>query len=73
MDIIKLLIQIKNTYKKQANPEIAEGMSAYMKDKFDFFGIKKPLRNDLLKAYLPQMKNNLKENKADKFNPEITE
>ncbi|MBK9525647.1 MAG: DNA alkylation repair protein [Bacteroidetes bacterium] len=40
MDIIKLLIQIKNTYKKQANPEIAEGMSAYMKDKFDFFGIK---------------------------------
>ncbi|MBK9540791.1 MAG: DNA alkylation repair protein [Bacteroidetes bacterium] len=57
MDIIKLLIQIKNTYKKQANPEIAEGMSAYMKDKFDFFGIKKPLRNDLLKAYLPQLKN----------------
>jgi len=35
-----------------AIPQIAEGQKAYMKDKFDFYGLKSPIRKNLQKPFL---------------------
>jgi len=48
-------------FKKNANPEIAIGQKAYMKNNFDFYGIKTPDRRKiqkpfLVKKYLPPKK-----------------
>ncbi len=40
----------------KANPENAKAMKAYMKDKFDFFGIKSPLRKELSKSIWAELK-----------------
>ena len=57
-DFIKTL---ENEFKKNANPEIAYGQKAYMKNQFDFYGIKTPIRRKiqtpfLVKEYLPSKK-----------------
>ncbi|HRH67376.1 MAG TPA: DNA alkylation repair protein [Bacteroidia bacterium] len=57
MNISELLTEIKQEYKNHRNKENALAMKAYLKGKFSFFGIKKPLRNELLKPFLPALKN----------------
>jgi 3-methyladenine DNA glycosylase AlkD len=49
MDIFK-------TLEKNANPEKAAGMSAYLKDQFKFLGIQKPERERLTGEFLKQKK-----------------
>jgi 3-methyladenine DNA glycosylase AlkD len=48
-EIIKILYE-------NANPENAAPMKKYMKDKFDFLGLKKPERNLLSKQFLKEAK-----------------
>lgn len=49
---------LSNEFQRNSNPEIAAGQKAYMRDQFEFFGIKAPIRKEiqkpfLVKAYLP--------------------
>lgn len=46
----------EQTFRAASNPEEAPGMKAYMKDHFDFLGIKTPERRALLKPYLAELK-----------------
>ncbi|NJN41544.1 MAG: DNA alkylation repair protein [Flammeovirgaceae bacterium] len=39
-------------FKRHANPKIAEGQKAYMKDHFEFYGIKAPVRREIQKPFL---------------------
>ncbi len=41
-------------FEANANPEIAPQMKAYMKNRFEFFGIKSPLRKQLEKQFLAE-------------------
>lgn len=43
---------IDNTFKENQNAENEKEMKRYMKDKFDFYGIKAPDRRKLVKEYL---------------------
>ena len=52
---------LEKIYTENANPEYAEGQKAYMKNRFDFLGIKTPLRREISKAFLK--KQNLPEKK----------
>ena len=56
---------IELEYKKHSNSEIAQGQKAYMKNNFDFFGLKSPIRKDLQRPYLIKnalpLKSDLKE------------
>ncbi len=57
-DFIKIL---ETEFRKNANTEIAYGQKAYMKDQFEFYGIKAPLRKKIQqpfldKRYLPPKK-----------------
>ncbi len=54
-DFIKAL---EREFEKHANDKIARGQKAYMKNRFDFYGIKSPIRREiqkpfLMKKYLP--------------------
>lgn len=49
---------LREAFEQYADAEIAAGQKAYMKNKFEFFGIKSPIRKELqkpffLKEYLP--------------------
>lgn len=44
--------QIKKIFQANANTEYAEAMSRYMRYKFEYYGIKSPIRRSLQKAYL---------------------
>ena len=46
--------QIRNIYSDAGQANIAEGQVAYMKDKFDFFGIKAPVWAVLLRAFFKE-------------------
>lgn len=48
--------QIISVFQQNANPNNAKPMKAYMKDRFEFFGIKSPQRKALSKLYLSQAK-----------------
>lgn len=39
-----------------ANPEVAVGMKAYLRDQFEFLGLPTPYRRELFKAFLTQLK-----------------
>lgn len=39
-------------FKRNANPEIAAGQKAYMKDQFEFYGIKAPIRRKIQQPFL---------------------
>ncbi|MEI8046670.1 MAG: DNA alkylation repair protein [Bacteroidota bacterium] len=39
-------------FEKHANPEMAAGYKAYMRNKSEFYGLPSPLRRDLLKAFI---------------------
>ncbi len=43
---------IKNEFRKHANPEIASGQKAYMKNRFEFFGVQAPVRKEIQKRFL---------------------
>ena len=52
---------LETEFEKNANPEIALGQKTYMKNKFEFYGIKTPVRRKiqkpfLVKEYLPPKK-----------------
>ena len=38
-------------FRKNTNKEVAEGQKKYMRNKFEFLGIKAPLKNEILKAH----------------------
>ena len=48
--------KIIRTYQEHANPELAKGMKAYMRDQFDFFGIKSPVRRELSRPFFKEIK-----------------
>jgi len=61
-----LLEDLKVQFADHADNHIAQGQSAYMKNKFDFFGIKNPIRKNIQQPYL--LKENLPVKKeADKL------
>jgi 3-methyladenine DNA glycosylase AlkD len=52
MNATEYLQILKNTLEPHANSEEAVFMKKYMKDQFEFFGIKTPLRKELIKSLL---------------------
>lgn len=48
----KLIKEIQSKFETNANPEYAEQMSAYMRNKFKFYGIRSPKRYELIKPYI---------------------
>ena len=55
--MIEIVSSLKNSFEKNANPLSASKMSTYMKNKFCYYGIKAPLRNELIKEWLLETKN----------------
>ena len=47
---------VKEVFENAQNPENAAAMSAYMKNKFDFYGIPSPERKELYKGFLKSEK-----------------
>ncbi|MBN2680955.1 MAG: DNA alkylation repair protein [Bacteroidales bacterium] len=45
---------LKLDFEKNANAQIAAQMKAYMKGQFDYFGIKSPIRKELVKEFFKQ-------------------
>ena len=48
------LIPLKKLLGQQANPEAAGPMKKYMRDRFEFLGLKSPRRRELLKAFVAE-------------------
>ena len=48
--------EIKELYLEAANKNDAISMTAYMKNNFEFLGIKKPIRAEILKPYFIELK-----------------
>jgi 3-methyladenine DNA glycosylase AlkD len=48
--------EIVSTYQAHANPEVAEGMEAYLRNQFKCYGIKTPLRREISKPFLKEVK-----------------
>ncbi len=48
----KYLNELKKLFSISANPEQRDGMKAYMLNQFDFYGIKTPERDKIVKAYI---------------------
>jgi 3-methyladenine DNA glycosylase AlkD len=51
-----MINEIQSSFQKSKNPEIASGMKAYMKDNFDYLGIKSPERKTLQKQFVLELK-----------------
>ncbi|MFK5982192.1 MAG: DNA alkylation repair protein [Flavobacteriaceae bacterium] len=51
------IIKLEQEFKNNKNVEIAMGQKAYMKNRFDFFGLKSPIRKELQNPFL--LKTNL--------------
>jgi 3-methyladenine DNA glycosylase AlkD len=52
MEAIVYLTPLKQAFEKAANEKEAKGMKAYMLNQFEFYGIKTPQRDVLVKAFL---------------------
>ena len=50
------LKQLRTEFEKVADKEVAEGAAAYMRNQFEFLGIKTPLRRELSKDLINQTK-----------------
>ncbi len=50
--MLEYLIPLAESFAENANDEIAFKMKKYMRDQFDYFGIKSPERKILKKAFL---------------------
>jgi 3-methyladenine DNA glycosylase AlkD len=44
--------EVETAFKNHANPENAEGQKAYMRNQFDFLGIKSPIRKEIQQSFL---------------------
>jgi 3-methyladenine DNA glycosylase AlkD len=51
-----LVTSLRKELAKQADPEVAHGAAAYMRNQFEFFGVKTPLRRELSKELVNQSK-----------------
>lgn len=49
---MSLTQQIIETFQKHSNPENAGAMKKYMKDHFEYYGIKSPIRKEISKEFL---------------------
>ena len=45
------IMELENTFKNHADPENAIGQKAYMRNLFDFYGIKSPIRKELQRPF----------------------
>lgn len=54
--------QLKTIFEENANPEFAIQMKVYLRDKFEFYGIKTKLRRDLLKTTVANNKEEINTN-----------
>jgi len=52
--VIPYLKPFQGLLEQNANAENAEAMKAYMKNRFEFYGVKSPLRRELQKQFLAQ-------------------
>lgn len=52
----QLVSALRKEFVKNADPEAGEGAAAYMRNQFEFFGIKTPLRRELAKDLVRQSK-----------------
>jgi 3-methyladenine DNA glycosylase AlkD len=52
----EIIIRLDEVLIPHANPEVAPFMSKYMKNKFDYLGINTPLRRELIKSFLLEIK-----------------
>jgi len=44
--------EVETAFKNHADPENAEGQKAYMRNQFDFLGIKSPIRKEIQQSFL---------------------
>lgn len=51
-----MINQIQSSFYKHKNSENASSMKSYMKDHFDFLGVKAPVRKELLKHFKTELK-----------------
>lgn len=51
-----LTTKVIKAFTAHLDDELAVGMKAYMKDRFDFLGIKSPVRNEILKPFFPELR-----------------
>lgn len=56
MKLHPLSAKIIRTFESNLEDELAIGMKKYMRDKFDYLGIKSPTRAELLKPFFPEFK-----------------
>ncbi len=56
MKLHPLTTKIIKTFNIHLDDELAIGMKAYMKDRFDYLGIKSPVRNEILKPFFSELK-----------------
>jgi len=61
MDAFIYLTSLKQAFEKAANETEAKGMKAYMLNQFEFYGVKTPQRDAIVKAFL-------KINRIEKYN-----
>lgn len=57
MEVVELLESLSDKMQQAADAEYGEKMSAYMKGKFVFFGIRAPIRNAIQKEWFAEIKN----------------
>lgn len=50
-----MISEIIISFEKKSNPEYAEKMSAYMRDKFEYFGVKSEGRKEIQKQFFSQL------------------
>lgn len=56
---MSFVYHLKEVFEANSNPEYAAQMKAYLRDKFEFYGIKTKLRRDLLKASVANYKEDI--------------
>lgn len=56
MVIKEIFSLVLESYQENANPDLAIGMKAYLKNKFEHFGIKTPVRREICKPILAACK-----------------
>lgn len=54
MTVSVVLADLRETFRSQADNEVARDAAAYMRDQFEFLGLKTPLRRELSKGVLTQ-------------------
>jgi 3-methyladenine DNA glycosylase AlkD len=55
MTSLQIIDNIKAAFEAHRNPVYATKMKAYMKDRFDFYGINQPLRKELSKSFVKEL------------------